>query len=554
MDNKVAAEHLEEIADLIELTEDEPFKARAYRNAARTLSGLEQSAEQLMDDGKLGELPGFGTAMVAKLGELFKGGRIQYLEELREQVPPGLIEMRKVPGLGPKKIRTIRGELGITSLSMLRAAAEDGTLSKLSGFGARSVAKIASGIEQVLSFAGQWTFPKAERVSSEIARILRERYPDATTEISGQVRRRMEVIDSLHWVTAASGPDESLLAVLKSLPMCQSCEAEAAQVSMRFAGGVEGIVHFVDARNFGEQLLRTTGPEAYVEFVLTRRPVAGGTEEEVVEAAGLPLIPPECRDAEQLWQDGVPESLLTVEALRGVLHCHTTYSDGRATLREMVEGCIARGFRYIGICDHSQSAGYAGGLNEARVREQHAEIDKLNSEFAGSFRIFKGIESDIRVDGSLDYPDDVLARFDFVVASIHSVLDMDEATATERTCRALANPYTTFLGHPTGRLLLARNGFPLEWERVIKTAAKHNVSLELNANPRRLDVDWRILPGCFEGGLVTAINPDAHSVAGIDDMSYGVGVARKAGTTKAQTLNCLDTKDLDAYFKARRPA
>lgn len=552
MDNRRAAEQLEEIGNLIELAEDEPFKARAYHNAARTLSALEEDAERLLDEGKLAELPGFGKALLGKLNEFYKGGRIQYLEELRAQVPPGVIEMSKVSGLGPKKIRLIQNELGITSLGKLREAAHDGSLAKLSGFGAKSVEKIARGIEQVLSYAGQYIQPRAERNAEAVLTVIGEVFPDAPAVATGALRRHLEVVDALHWVVRADGPSERLVEGLQNLPDCQSAEAKDDTIHLRLAGGVPGTIWFTDAEHYGRTVLRTTGPSEYVEVVEGLLKSATGSEEELIEAAGLPVVPPECRDHEPLWRDGIPDDLLTDADLRGVLHCHTTFSDGRATLREMVEGCRERGYTYIGICDHSPSSGYAGGLPGKRLAEQHKEIDQINAEYAGEFRIFKGTESDIKMDGSLDYPDEVLAKLDFVVVSVHNVLYMDEDTATERTCRALENRYTTFLGHSTGRLLLAREGFPLNWDRVIETAARNKVSLELNANPRRLDVDWRLLPRCYDAGLPTAINPDAHAVRGIDDMRYGVAAARKVGTRRGQVLNTLGIEELDAYFKEAR--
>jgi DNA polymerase (family 10) len=553
MDNRTAAGFLEELGDLIELAEDEPFKARAYHSAARTLLTLDEPAEKLLDEGRLEKVPGFGKALVGKLGELFKGGRIQYLDDLRAQVPPGLIEMRQVPGLGPKKVRMLFTQHGITSLSVLEAACHDGTLEKLSGFGAKTVAKIADGIKQVRSFAGQWRFPQAERVSQRVQAMIEGAHPGAVTMTTGAVRRNMEIIDSLSWVVQAPFAPDKLVEAVRSLPECRSCDPGAdGTLALTFTGGVSGKIHFVSKNEFARMVLSTTGPVEYAEFVFSKTNGPFALEDEMIRAAGLPVISPECRDVRDFWTAGTPKDLLTYADLRGVLHCHSTYSDGLFSLAEMAAACRARGFAYFGICDHSQSAGYAGGLNPHRVREQHEEIDRLNAEYGGEFRIFKGIESDIRVDGSLDYPEDILKAFDFVVASVHSQLDMDEKTATERTCRALSNPFTTILGHSTGRLLLTRNGFPLDWPCVIETAAKHGVVIELNANPQRLDIDWRLLPQCLTAGVMTSINPDAHRTDTIDEMRYGVGVARKAGVTPKHVLNCMTRNEIEAYFAQKR--
>jgi len=412
---------------------------------------------------------------------------------------------------------------------------------------------MAEGIAAVESFAGQWRMPRALAVSEDVLALVKANLRDGEALATGAVRRGMETIDRLDWVVRGHLDWTALAERIAAHSECRGAALEDAHLKIQFADGVRGTIHHVAAADFGRAVLTTTGPETYARMVLGRAGDRGRTEDEILRAADLPYLPPEGRDTEAYWTVGMPESLVTLSHLKGVLHGHTDYSDGHASLAEMVEAARARGLSYFGVCDHSPSAAYAGGLSAKRVAEQHREIDRLNAEFAGAFRIFKGIESDIRPDGSLDYPDDVLGRFEFVVASVHSLLDMDEETATERTCRALAHPSTTILGHPTGRLLLTRNGFPLDWDRVFAMAAKHRVAIELNANPRRLDLDWRMLGRCFEAGVPTSINPDAHRVLGIDDMRFGVTVARKAGTTPEWVLNCLETDELDRYFKDRHP-
>jgi len=553
MDNQQIAQQLKEIGDLIELVLDEPFRARAYHNAARTLEALDVSAEVLLDQGELGTLPGFGKGMVAAVGEFLKAGRIEYLEELRARVPPGLLDLRKVSGLGPKKIRQLHRELGIDSIGRLKDVIADGRIEQVSGFGARSVERIKAAIAEVESFKGRWRMVRARQVSEEIAALLQGDLGNGEVAVTGPVRRSLETVDRLAWVVCGKLDWTRLALRIGQLAECRSVLVEGPQVHLQFSEGVPGEIHHAPSADFGRTVLTTTGPDAYVRMVLKRAAGKGRTEEEIVSAAGLPFLPPEGRDTEAFWTAGMPEPLLTSAYLRGVLHCHTDYSDGHATLTEMAEAAQGRGLSYLGVCDHSQSAAYAGGLSPQRVQKQHEEIDRLNAEYAGAFRIFKGIESDIRPDGSLDYPDLLLKEFEFVVASVHSLLDMDEQTATERTCRALAHPSTTILGHPTGRLLLTRKGFPLDWDRVFRAAANHSVAIELNANPRRLDLDWRLLGRCFEVGISTCVNPDAHRTSGIDDMRYGVAVARKAGTTPDRVLNCMEVDDLDRYFKDRHP-
>lgn len=553
MDNKRIADTLGLLGDLIELAEDASFKARAYHSAARTLKGLQQPASVLAKKGTLGELPGFGKAMVEKVGELCSTGKIAYLEELKVTLPPGVIQMRKISGLGAKKIRMLYRDHHVDSLESLGQAAADGTLEALPGFGAKSVARIVEGIGQVRSFEGKLRLPEAISISTAVCGILGDLFGSKHVAVAGDLRRSMPIVERLCWVVSGASPSEALKASLSEVSGCEGVSFNGSDsLTMSFSDAVVGSIRFATAEDFGRVLLSDTGPENFSARVLSEAGTRSGTEVELMNRAGLEDIPPECRDLKSLWAAGTREHLIRYDHLRGVLHCHTIDSDGSASLKEMAQTASNHGYSYIGICDHSPSAAYAGGLTPDRVARQHEEIDRLNAEFDDGFKILKGTESDIRTDGSLDYPEDVLASFDFVVASIHSQLDMDEKTATDRICRALSNPYTTILGHATARLLLRRRGYPLDWPRIIETAANHGVVIELNANPRRLDLDWSLLPALFEAGGMTSINPDAHSTAGIDDMEYGVRVARKAGTTPDRVLNCMELSEIVQYFDTRR--
>ncbi len=553
MENAQASEKLLLFGDLLELSEDNPFRARAYHNAARSVSGLPQPFGKLLASGEITGVPGIGKGVAATLKELHDTGSFAELNTLLERIPAGVLEMRRVPGLGAKKLRALYRESGIRSLEELEKVCQDGTLEAMPGYGAKSVAKILDGIHQVRSFIGQWRRPRALSVSQSVAELLSACDGVKSVEPAGALRRNLETVAELVWVVTGSCPAKSLLPRVAESELVHSGELIGNdRVRLRLIEGLTGELVCARPESAGSALLAATGPEPYVKFV---RQKAGGdfaSEEECLAQAGLPWLPPECRDVEAFWKDGAPADLITMAHLRGVLHCHSTYSDGKASLRDMVAAAAERGLTYFGICDHSQSAAYAGGLSVERIREQHKEVEALNQEYAGRLRIFRGIESDILVDGSLDYPEDVLSQFDFVVASVHSGLDMDEETATERVCRAVRNPYTTILGHPTGRLLLMRRGFPLNWEKVVAAARESGTIIELNGNPRRLDVDWRHLPLVFDAGLRISINPDAHTQAGIDDMQHGVAVARKVGTQPAQVLNCLGAEDIARYFKEAR--
>lgn len=553
MENAQAAEKLSLFGDLLELEESTPFRSRAYHQAARSLSSLTQPFSELLNSGTLTALPGIGKGMAATLRELHDTGRIGELDALLGRIPPGVLEMRQVPGLGAKKLRQLYMERGISSLDQLEAACEDGSVAALPGFGAKSVSKLRAGIIQVRSHAGRWRRPQARRVSEGVALWLSAQPGVREVHQAGPLRREMETVGELAWIVVGEADPGGWVTSIAGLDDLEEARSTgSAGLTLRFSGGVTGEVRCVGAQASGSALLTATGPEAYVRFVREKAVGDFETEADMARAADVPLLPPECRDLERFWTAGAPPDLITFENLCGVLHCHSTYSDGRASLRDMVSHAASLGLTYFGVCDHSRSAAYAGGLSVERVQKQHEEILRLNEEFAGRIRIFKGIESDILGDGSLDYPDAVLASFDFVVASVHSGLDMDIQAATERVCRAIRNRYTTILGHATGRLLLERQGFPLDWEAVVAAAKEAGVVIELNANPRRLDVDWRNLPLLFEAGVPVAINPDAHTTSGLEDLRHGVAVARKAGARPAQVLNCMEVGALARYFEEAR--
>jgi DNA polymerase (family X) len=572
---------LAEIAVLSELNGENPFRARAFAAAARSLEGSDVDLARLAREGKLTSLPGIGSGIAEAIRELVETGRSALYEELRTATPVGLFDVMRIPGLGPKRIHTLHATLGIDSLDSLEAAARDGRLAAAPGFGKKTAQKILDGIDFVRDGMRRRRFPEAYEAALRMLAWLRTRPEVERAEIAGPLRRRMEVIEAIDLV-AATDQAGSLAAAFGELNGVEMAPDSAGCATARLADGFTVRLHCVDPDRWAAALLRATGSDAHLAALadhaaglgvrLTRDGVeaeAGGQsppladEAAVYAALGLPWIAPELREGMgevALAAAGELPRLVELAELRGTFHCHTVYSDGRASVAEMAEAAAARGWEYLGLADHSQSAAYAGGLTPARVREQQAEIDAWNAARAeaartggsGAFRIFKGIESDILADGSLDYDDDVLASFDYVVGSVHSGFGMSEAEMTARIVRAVRNPYLTILGHPTGRLLLTRGGYPLDVRAVLDAAAEAGVVVEINANPHRLDLDWRHLRYAAERGVLIAINPDAHSVDGLDDVEYGVSMARKGGLDARRILNSWTTAEVEEYLARRK--
>jgi DNA polymerase (family X) len=563
---------LAEIALLSELNGENAFRARAFASAARTLEATEVDLAQLAEEGRLTELPGIGAGIAETIRELVQTQRSTVYEELRTATPVGLFDVLRIPGLGPKRIRTLHQTLGIDSLDSLDAAARDGRLAAVSGFGEKTARKIVDGIGFVREGMSRRRFPTAWATAERLRQWLAAHPNVGRAEITGDLRRRLEVVDAID-ILIVSGDPAAVAAAFGALNGVEFADDGAGCVHGTLADGIAVRLHCADEARWAAALLRTTGSEEHLDALARRAEAQGaqlsaaglerdgdalslGSEAEVYAALLLPWIPPELREGlgevEEAAERGVP-LLVELADLRGTFHCHTTFSDGRATVAEMAAAAGERGWSYLGLADHSQSAAYAGGLSPARVREQHAEIDAWNAARGdGGPRVYRGIESDILTDGSLDYDDDILATFDYVVGSVHSGFGMSEAEMTERIVRAVHNPYLTILGHPTGRLLLTRAGYPLDVRAVLDAAAEEGVVVEINANPHRLDLDWRYLRYAAERGVLIAINPDAHSVAGLDDVLYGVNAARKGGLGPRQVLNTWTVDEVDAFLADRQ--
>ncbi len=566
MQNRNILRQLRRTVALLELHEANPFKIRGYQNAILALEKEEQPLAD-MAEADLTALDGVGKSLAAKVYALGQTGTFPDLDDLLAQTPAGLLPLLDLKGIGPKKLRTLWQELGITNAEDLQRAGTEQRIAALKGFGAKTEQKILEALSFAAANADQCRLPDALALASLVEQELARLTPDTPAHRAGPLRRQCEVVARLQWLLATATPVQTL-AQLRTSALLGYDPQRSGPFSFR--GTVPGPngttplsleILLVSPDQLGGELaiataapghLRLTGADDRT-LLQHARQRAYADEAAVYAAAGWHLPPPEIREglAEMAWLTAeAPPRLVELDDLKGILHVHSTYSDGQHTLAEMATDCRDRGFQYLGITDHSQAAFYANGLPPERVRAQHTEIDQLNAQLA-PFRIFKGIEADILGDGRLDYDEDTLASFDFVVASVHTPLEMSEAKATERLLRAIAHPRTTMLGHPTGRLLLRRAGYPLDHRAVIDACAAHGVIIEINANPYRLDLDWRWLPYALEKGVLISLNPDAHAKQGYDDLRYGVAMGRKGGLPPDRTFNAWSAEEVAQHFAAR---
>lgn len=545
MTNQEIAKSFQELGRLMELHGENPFKIRSYSNAYRNLRKLETPLADMPAEERA-KLKGVGSAINGKIGELLDHGQMATLEKYRTKTPDGVREMLQIGGFGPAKVRAIWQDLGLETIGELLYAVNENRLIELKGFGAKTQADLKTKLEYYQLTKGQFHFARLERPAQQLLELLQKVFPNHRHEFTGALRRRANVLDGIELLTTV--PIEDIQAQATILTLTEE-NAARDQLKARFMEQFPVTLRFTDLAKFGVAQFRGSAAEPFLAALPSAETTA--PEETAVFAdLALPYIEPELR--EQDWaielarQKALPV-LIEPSDIRGVVHSHTTYSDGIHSLREMAAYAQAAGYAYLLITDHSQAAFYANGLSPERVLEQFSEIDSLNTEFA-PFRILKGTECDILANGDLDYTDELLQQFDLVIASVHSNLRMDEAKATNRLLRAIENPYTHILGHPTGRLLLSRPGYPIDHRRIIDACAEHRVAIELNANPYRLDLDWSWIPYAVERGVLVSINPDAHSCSGIDDIRYGVYSARKGGLTAAQCLNTKPADDFLGYF------
>lgn len=573
MNKQDVSDILDEIATLLELKGENPFKSRAYTNAARTITSLDKDLSEAVKTGELRKMKGIGEAIFGKIGELVTTGKLAYYEELKASVPPGLFEMIRIPGLGAKRAKVIHEKLGVSTVGELEYACNENRLMDLDGFGLKMQQRILDGIRSIKRYRGRFLYPAAISEADAIYGILKKHKSVHRVSIAGSLRRRKETVKDIDFVVSTKSPS----AVMEAFTALSGVESVIAhgetKSSIRLASGIQVDLRAVTDAEYPFALHHFTGSKEH-NIAMRARALRMGIkmneyglfkgekllpckdEAAIFRRLGLDFIPPELREdmGEVLAaEEGRIPDLIEMGDIKGIFHNHTTESDGNATLEEMVRAAGEAGYVYIGISDHSRSAHYANGLSVERIREQHRRIDAVQKRFK-KIAIFKGIECDILPDGSLDYPDDVLATFDFVIASVHSKFKMSESEMTARVIRAIRNPHVTMLGHATGRLLLSRDGYPIDMRKVIDAAAESGTMIELNAHPYRLDLDWRLGPYAKEKGLSISINPDAHSTDGIRDVAYGVGAARKGWFTKKEVFNSRTANEVRKALDRRREA
>lgn len=547
----------------MELHGENDFKVKSYQSAVSSLERHNKSLA-VLDIDELQNIDGIGKSLAQSIYQINEQGSFELFDDLSGKTPEGVLEMMQLSGFGPKKIKLIWEKLEIDNLEDLLIACKENKLAALKGFGDKTQVKLQEAVEFKLSWRGYIHYREAEQLGEKISTDLKSIEGVKDVSVTSDARRKMEVIKPLEILVAADNKAKVIQYVSKNNEFDLD-KKNSGPLSLKFTYKplkAEISLIFTSKEQFINDLFKTTAHPKHLNAKLKKGATLNhilkekqfSSEEEIYEAAGFPFIVPELREGlwEEEWakENAIPD-LVEMSDLKGILHNHSTYSDGKNSLEEMAQYCKDLGYDYLGISDHSKTASYANGLQEFRVKKQHDEIDILNEKLA-PFKIFKGIESDILNDGSLDYANEVLKTFDFVVASIHSPLSMDEKTANNRLINAIANPFTTILGHPTGRLLLQRKGYPINHKAVIDACAEYGVIIEINAHPWRLDLDWRYVRYALDKGVQISINPDAHETNGYHDMYYGLCVGRKAGLTANETFNAKSLDEISQYFSDRK--
>lgn len=574
MDKKQVSTILEEIGTLLELKGENFFKSRAYERGGRTILSLSEDISDLVESGEIRKIEGIGSALADKITELVTTGKLEYYEKLKASIPPGLVEMTAIPGFGPKKIKKVYDALDIKTITELEKACKEDGLKELEGFGKTTQRNILQGIEFLRKHKERHLFHHALMAAQPLVEAVRNHPKVMRAELAGSLRRKKETIKDIDIVASARDKDvEEIMHFFSTQPGVKKVTGKGpTKCSVVLEKGINADLRILPDDKFAFILHHFTGSAEHNTAMRSLAKKMGmkvseyglfKNEDELIPckdergifaALGLSYIPPELREdngeIEAAAENNIP-AMVELADVKGILHCHSTWSDGANTLEEMALATQEMGYQYFGICDHSEIVVYARGMTPEQVKEQHAEIDELNKKFT-DFKILKGTECDIINDGSLDYPDEVLATFDFVVASVHTNLHMSGDDAMNRIIKGMQNRYVDILGHPTGRLLSGRDGLPLDMYKIIDAAAEYNVVIELNASPHRFDIDWRYCKYAKEKGVLISINPDAHSIDGINDMEYGIGIAQKGWLEQKNIFNALSLAEVETVFKRKR--
>jgi DNA polymerase (family X) len=548
MDNYDIAEQFSLLAKLMDIHGENSFKSKSYSSAAFAIEKLPQQIA-LVPPEKIFQIKGIGESVGKKVIEILENGEMSVLKEYISNTPSGVLEMMNIKGLGPKKINVLWKEMKIDSIEELQKACEENRIADKKGFGGKTQQNILDSIQFQQQSAGKYLYKKLETFADAFTARLKDKFPNDKIEITGEFRRQLEIIESLEWVTTVSSDD------LKKFLLNDQIQLVADRDGMLVVTAEETLFlrfHIVSEKEFYSKLFETSCSEEFLnQWNTIARSDDNSSEEKIFKSAQVNYLPPYLRETKNILSKGkekVFDNIVQTSDIKGLIHSHSNWSDGSYTIEEMANELINLGFEYLVISDHSKSAGYANGLNEQRIREQHRYIDDLNKKLA-PFKIFKSIECDILGDGALDYENKILSTFDLVITSIHSNLDMDEEKAMKRLIGAITNPYTTILGHMTGRLLLKRKGYPVDHKTIIDACADNNVVIEINASSSRLDMDWRWIDYAMEKGLMLSINPDAHTTEEFHNIKYGVLAAQKGALPKNKNLSSHSLKEFEDYLQ-----
>lgn len=552
VDNYFIAEQFSLLSKLMDIHGENSFKSRSYGAAAFNIEKMPTPLHSVAPE-ELSSIKGIGDSVARKVAEILQTGKLSALDEIISKTPTGVIEMLNIKGLGPKKISTIWKEMEIESIGELLYACNENRLSLFKGFGEKTQKNVQEAIEFYMGNQGSFLYAEVEAIFPGIQGYLEKSYGADKIALTGAYRSRQITIDGIEFLVSL--PMEHIRKPFQTAFPPETIAESEESITYKLKNGLRLTLH-ANIQNLPEKQFHTTGSPAFRKAFLEKYPKAAfsGKEEDTFSRLDIPFIEPFLRESDnidRLIDLSKPGTLISEKDIRGIIHSHSNWSDGVHTIEEMAKACIAKGLEYLVISDHSKSAAYAGGLSEEKIREQHRYIDELNHQLA-PFRIFKSIECDILGDGSLDYSDSVLSTFDLVIASVHSNLKMSQEKAMMRLLKAIANPYTTILGHMTGRLLLSRNGYPVNHEQIIEACHEHQVVIELNAHPRRLDIDWQWIEPAVSKGVLISIDPDAHAIEGFDDCRFGVLAAQKGGLKKENNLSSFTLKEFEDFLMRKK--